>query len=755
MRKERSRGRPVAGRGVIGFLRGLLGAAALLVLLFVGMTAPCHAQPFDVDSTADAVDANPGDGTCADGGGACTLRAAVMEANALGGPSVHTINLPAGGYVLTIATSDEDAALDGDLDLTANMEFVGAGMGVTIIDAGGFGALDDRVFHILGGAGQQVSMSELTISGGSISQGQQGGGVHVVDGQVTFTHVEFYDNWTAQNCFGAGLFVRNGNLTAVECIFDSNQMPVRGGGPQSRGAGIAVGSGTASDPTVLLERCTISNNWAERGVGAGLAASQGTTTLRNCTIARNIAECDAGGVEVGPAATVLMNNVTVAGNEALGQQGCMGAGAGIFNWMSGSLTLSNTIVGDNLGVTPGDVDGEVNSLGYNIIEDDSAVVGAVWPAAGDTSGDPGLEQDGGVMPLLFDNGGFNLTIALLAGSQALDAADTPTCETDDQRLRLRPIEGDGAPPPDCDKGALEGCVGQPDADGDRESDDCDNCIDTFNADQANADGDAWGDACDCTPNDPGNPPPDEVGPSLMVSRDITGLTQLRWDPAANASAYRLYRGHFTMGNVFSYTHLCLRSNVPDVTANDPLEPRPFTLFYYLTSGTCLGIMESGLGADSEGGVRPQPECPAPTMDADGDGTDEAEDNCSGLSNPSQSDVDSDSHGDVCDNCVSDFNPLQEDMDGDGDGDACDPDRDGDGHDNDTDNCPRIDNPGQDDGDTDTVGDACDNCPGDANPFQEDNDRDGVGNACDNCPDISNPGQEDSDSDGIGDPCDPD
>ena len=39
---------------------------------------------FAVDVTTDTPDANPGDGVCADAGGNCSLRAAVMEANAFG-----------------------------------------------------------------------------------------------------------------------------------------------------------------------------------------------------------------------------------------------------------------------------------------------------------------------------------------------------------------------------------------------------------------------------------------------------------------------------------------------------------------------------------------------------------------------------------------------------------------------------------------------------------------------------------------------
>ena len=45
---------------------------------------------FVVNSRADTSDANPGDGVCADGAGACTLRAAIEEANARAGADTIT-----------------------------------------------------------------------------------------------------------------------------------------------------------------------------------------------------------------------------------------------------------------------------------------------------------------------------------------------------------------------------------------------------------------------------------------------------------------------------------------------------------------------------------------------------------------------------------------------------------------------------------------------------------------------------------------
>ncbi|MEW6584590.1 MAG: thrombospondin type 3 repeat-containing protein, partial [Nitrospirota bacterium] len=76
---------------------------------------------------------------------------------------------------------------------------------------------------------------------------------------------------------------------------------------------------------------------------------------------------------------------------------------------------------------------------------------------------------------------------------------------------------------------------------------------------------------------------------------------------------------------------------------------------------------------------------AGAADGDGDGIDDAVDNCPSISNPDQTDSDrlpctepwcdvtwiSDGYGDACDNCPYVFNADQLDSDGDGIGDACD------------------------------------------------------------------------------------
>src|SRR4029079_7703601 len=72
----------------------------------------------------------------------CTLRAAIMKANAYGGGA--SIILPSGMYALTQAPAGDKGELNGDLTISDTVTISGAGPATTIIDAGGL----DRVFQI-------------------------------------------------------------------------------------------------------------------------------------------------------------------------------------------------------------------------------------------------------------------------------------------------------------------------------------------------------------------------------------------------------------------------------------------------------------------------------------------------------------------------------------------------------------------------------------------------------------------------------
>src|SRR4051794_21116230 len=86
------------------------------LLIFASLARPVAAAEFIVNSTDDLPDNNPGNGTCADMGGACTLRAAIEETNAL--PGMDVITLPAGTFPI-----DSQLVIDDSLFINS------AGMG--------------------------------------------------------------------------------------------------------------------------------------------------------------------------------------------------------------------------------------------------------------------------------------------------------------------------------------------------------------------------------------------------------------------------------------------------------------------------------------------------------------------------------------------------------------------------------------------------------------------------------------------------
>src|SRR5262249_45755578 len=104
---------------------------------------------------------------------------------------------------------------------------------------------------------------------------------------------------------------------------------------------------------------------------------------------------------------------TVTGNTA------GGTGGGIVS-TAGTATIRNTLVAQNLAATDPDVVGTFASQGHNLIGDGTG--GAGFTSSGDQVGNSGAP----IAPhlgLLQDNGGPTQTMALLAGSPAIDAGD--------------------------------------------------------------------------------------------------------------------------------------------------------------------------------------------------------------------------------------------------------------------------------------------------------------------------------------------
>ncbi len=290
-------------------LRSVLGGSPLLQ---EGRIAPAAtAQPIFVSARVgtfpDSADLVPGDLSCDAGGGDCTLRAAIQEANARAGQD--EIRLGPGVYTLGVPGMGEDTALTGDLDITAgNLTIIGAGAGQTIIDGGGV----DRVFDI---HAETVELRDLTIRNGRVTTAD------VLEGS------------------GGGIRNRGGTLTIRNCVIEANEAHV-GGGVGNVGPGFVIIGSQVND-----------NVAAARGGGIHNQGG-GFPEIANSTIARNLA-ADGGGVANESGSFLTIRETTMSGNQAVPSTEGTGDGGGV--WDLGSLSVIGSTIAFNSAARGGEL----------------------------------------------------------------------------------------------------------------------------------------------------------------------------------------------------------------------------------------------------------------------------------------------------------------------------------------------------------------------------------------------------------------
>jgi hypothetical protein len=276
--------------------RGALCAIAAAALL--GVPGVANAATFDVVSNADLPDGTPGDGQCHAIGnvpGPCTLRAAVMEANAFAGADI--INVRANTYVLTrLPDGTPDDAADGDLDISQDVTITGAGASITTVSAGGDGAgsIGDRVFDLLFASNSTVTISGLTITGGR-STGD-GGGIEA-DRNLILLDSVVTDNTAGSSSQGGGIVEDGGRgitVTIRNSTISNNQAGFGGGVSENGGGNVEIfdsrilsnratgdtesyGGGVLEDGggLVTIDRTDISGNVVDGYLGGGVAENGG------------------------------------------------------------------------------------------------------------------------------------------------------------------------------------------------------------------------------------------------------------------------------------------------------------------------------------------------------------------------------------------------------------------------------------------------------------------------------------------------
>ncbi|MFI5682972.1 CSLREA domain-containing protein [Streptomyces sp. NPDC051636] len=302
------------------------GATALSVVAMTpgqGEAQAATAQRIVVDSTADAPDASTRDGKCLSDKGGCTLRAAVMEANAHPG---STIVIPAGRYNLSIPPllgrpftdyTQADTA-HGNLKIFAATTITGAGADETVIDGRGI----DRVFTVM----RPATITDLTVTRGRSEPtaslyNYYGGGAALNASDLTMERVHLFKN--TGRIGGAVRNIPFSSFTLRDSVVDQNEAGEAGG--------------IRFDSSGLVERSTISNNRVVdpydptrpgelAGYGGGVdVRGVRDVTLVDSKVTGNYAEKGGGGinitlgytpappVRVGPG-LVRLKNTTVTDN---------------------------------------------------------------------------------------------------------------------------------------------------------------------------------------------------------------------------------------------------------------------------------------------------------------------------------------------------------------------------------------------------------------------------------------------------------
>lgn len=236
-------------------LQALRRLGVWMAALCLGAMGNAYAAEFVVNTAGfDGVDVDPGNGVCSSGVG-CTLRAAVMEANANNNPD-ETDTIIIGSSIVNISLSIQgfDDASEGDLDITEDVEIIADRLNntavtdikdrLTTIDAT---AMNNRIFHIQNGANMLLRGLRLT-----------GGGVNP----------------------GGAIWVDDSTLTIEHSVLQSNHPPGNGG---------AIFVGFGSDAILNLDNVDIADNTVVDGSSGAGIYNAGITLIRHSSIRNNVA----------------------------------------------------------------------------------------------------------------------------------------------------------------------------------------------------------------------------------------------------------------------------------------------------------------------------------------------------------------------------------------------------------------------------------------------------------------------------------
>lgn len=409
---------------------------------------PPSGSLFVVDSIVDLPDANPGDGLCRMlAGSACTLRAAVMEANALAGQD--RIELGSATYKLTLIGDDDNAA-SGDLDLLDEVAITGSG---AVIEASGGRAIDVSPT----GRAINAELRGITVRGGSAKRGagiRNLGRLHLFGSTVRDNHAD------GDAAAGGGILNDGGYVEIVDSEVADNTTGMNAG-TGALGAGLASVGEQAM--VVVRDSSFVANH--SRQHGGAMAILEGRLEMRDSSVSGNRADVHGGGLLINPQARAELRNVTITDNHADFDDSGGGNGGGLLHGGGDAPAfLSHVLLAGNFngkdGVTPDDCSGSLlQSYGHNLV---GSADGCSGLDASDLAGSFVSPLDPLLGALTTLSSGTRGHVPK-AGSPAVDAgrpdpendARPSRCTHVDQRGTLRPqgplVDGRKR----CDIGAVE------------------------------------------------------------------------------------------------------------------------------------------------------------------------------------------------------------------------------------------------------------------------------------------------------------
>lgn len=236
-----------------------------------------------------------------------------------------------------------------------------------------------------------------------------------VNAFLSVTGSSFTWNGSTSTNFAAPIYSEGGRVTITDSTFANNRS-------SSGGSGGAI---TAFGGTLSISNSTFASNAA--GVGGALYVSNSNPTVTNSTFSANTA-ASAGGAVFVSLGTSTFQNCTFSNNASP---------LGTF-W--GTASLTNSVLVDS--ASPAGVACALGGTGN-----------VQWPTTTTRCG-AGFRFGNPVLGALASNGGPTQTMALGAGSAAIDTA-IGACPAQDQRHVARPRDGDGNGSFLCDVGAFE------------------------------------------------------------------------------------------------------------------------------------------------------------------------------------------------------------------------------------------------------------------------------------------------------------